>query len=166
MNMKSRIKKQKSPQIIKSNCLKNKRRGSVTIESALVFPICIFAVLLIIRLGIMIYDTYTLSVTAQDWADSCLTAGDSDWARGLVTELDRRMIYPQPADIIMEENGNGRVMMQYMPLRTITVEIRANTARKGKLYHFLNGRQLADRIPALQQISQKYFEVIRKLKKE
>ena len=164
--MKSRIKKQKSPQIIKSNCLKNKRRGSVTIESALVFPICIFVVLLIIRLGIMIYDTYTLSVTAQDWADSCLTAGDSDWARGLAAELDRRMIYPQPADIIMEENGNGRVMMRYMPLRTITVEIRANTARKRKLYHFLNGRQLADRIPTLQQISQKYFEVIRKLKKE
>ena len=86
--MKSRIKKQKSPQIIKSNCLKNKRRGSVTIESALVFPICIFVVLLIIRLGIMIYDTYTLAVTAQDWADSCLTAGDSDWARGLAAELN------------------------------------------------------------------------------
>lgn len=163
LNMK---KSRKQPLFPSKDWLNGKRRGSITLESALILPVCMFVVLLILRLGILIYDTYTLSITAQEWADSCLTAGNSDWGSGLAAELKRRMIYPQPAEIIMEETGNGRVIMPYMPLRTITVEIRARGNSKEKLYHFLNGRQLADRIPAVQQMSRKYFDIIRKLKKE
>ena len=149
-----------------TNWLKNKRRGSLTLESALVLPICMAAVLSMIRLGIMLYDTYTLSLTARDWADGQLTTKAADWSEGLSAELKRRMIYPQPIEMIKEGNGNVRISMQYMPLRTITVEIRAEADHKAKLYHFLNGRQLMERILAIEQISRQYFEAIRKLKTE
>ncbi len=151
---------------VRENASSRSFRASVTVESAFILPICIFLVLWIIQLGIMLYDTYTMSVTVLDWVDSRAAAGEADWQSGIQEALERRMIYPKPVRIISEGNGRALVEMDYFPFCKICIEVKMPKAHKERLYHFLNGRQLLERIPLLQSLSDQYFDMLRKLKRE
>ena len=149
-------------------------KGSTTVESAIIVPICFVVVIIIIQIGIMILDKHSFSMVTQDWARKQITAGKADWQSGLQTVVDRNLIYPAKIKILKVTDTHAEMTMEYrglllpnsMVTKLFTVRITLPHNHKNKLYHFLNAKQLISRIPFLDQIQEKYFEMLRKIKKD
>lgn len=138
-------------------------RGSITIESALIIPIYFLVIICLLQIGIMIYDGYTFSLVAQEWAERQIAAG-KDWRGSLWPELERRMIFPHKPEIIEQETSKVKLKINYRQWRPIMVELQLPPNHKARLYHFLNGRQLISHIPVLDQLQNKYLEILEKVK--
>lgn len=149
-------------------------KGSTTIESAIILPLCFLIVFILIQAGIMYFDQYSFSMVSQNWARKQITAGHKEWKNGLQEVLNRNMIYASELEVIKENESEVYLSMDYKTLwlinpftsRRLTVKLTLPKEHKQKLYHFLNGKQLISRIPYLDQIQEKYFELLRKIKKD
>lgn len=148
----------------KTNKLK-KNKGSMTVESAIIFPLCFFLIFFMLRLGIVVYDSYTMSLVCMEWVEQMGNQRQNVYnVRELEKRLQKRMIYPKEIEVNQEISAL-EFSMDYHPLWKIQLAVETPVYLKERLYHFLNARQLIDRIPALQESWEKYLESIRKLKK-
>lgn len=148
----------------KTNELK-KNKGSMTVESAIIFPLCFFLIFFMLRLGIVVYDSYTMSLVCMEWVEQMGNQKQNVYnVRELEKRLQKRMIYPKEIEVNQQISAL-EFSMDYHPIWKIHLVVETPVYLKERLYHFLNARQLIDRIPVLQESWEKYLESICKLKK-
>lgn len=142
-----------------------KWRGSIIIESSIIVPTCLFFFFFCIRIGILLYDTHTMSITTHHYVNSELTSG-KEWWPGLRTALYKRMIVHKPISRKNLSAGKYLVTMKYNSFWRINILVEEPSDQRGKLYHMLNGKQLIEHIPTLQKVRDGYLDALDKLRKD
>lgn len=152
-------------QSIKGNwSLNQKRKGAMTVESAIFLPICFYLIIFIFQLGVLFYDSYNFSTSIQRWVTSQIDLGNEDWQSGIQALVDQKLIYPQEIDMVEVGPSFAVITMRYKFFWTIRTRVELPKDHREKLYHFINARHLINRIPILDQVQEKYFKSIQKLK--